>query len=84
MHVTSKGQVTIPHDLRALAGIKPNSEVIFSIENGKLVIAPKDDQGTRQDKQRLDRLTAALDKLQGTGDQTIDADDLAKLTRDRG
>ena len=37
MRVTSKGQVTIPRDLRELAGIEPNSEVIFTIEDGKLV-----------------------------------------------
>ena len=29
MRVTSKGQVTIPRDIRDLAGIKPNSEVVF-------------------------------------------------------
>ena len=83
MRVTSKGQVTIPRDLRQLAGIQPNSEVIFSIENGKLVVAPKIDPSAALERQRLDRLTAALDRLEGTGDQMLDADALMSLTRDR-
>jgi AbrB family looped-hinge helix DNA binding protein len=83
MRVTSKGQVTIPRDLRQLAGIEPNSEVIFSIENGKLVVAPKADPQATLERQRLDRLTAALDRLEGTGDQTLHADALMALTRDR-
>lgn len=83
MRVTSKGQVTIPRDLRELAGIKPNSEVIFSVENGKLVLAPKENPNSTIERQRLDRLTATLEKLENTGDQTIDADDLMAITRDR-
>lgn len=83
MRVTSKGQVTIPRDLRELAGIKPNSEVIFSVENGKLVLAPKENPNSTVERQRLDRLTATLEKLENTGDQTINADDLMAITRDR-
>jgi AbrB family looped-hinge helix DNA binding protein len=40
MRVTSRGQVTIPRDMRDLAGIAPNSEVIFSMEGGKFVVEP--------------------------------------------
>ncbi len=83
MRVTSKGQVTIPRDLRQLAGIEPNSEVIFSIENGKLVVAPKADPHAALERQRLDRLSAVLDRLEGTGDQRLNADALMALTRDR-
>ncbi|MCD2179939.1 AbrB/MazE/SpoVT family DNA-binding domain-containing protein [Rhizobium sp. C1] len=83
MRVTSKGQVTIPRDLRQLAGIEPNSEVIFSIENGKLVVAPKADPKAMPERQRLDRLMTTLDRLEGTGDQAINADGLMAMTRDR-
>ncbi|HWU61179.1 MAG TPA: AbrB/MazE/SpoVT family DNA-binding domain-containing protein [Ensifer sp.] len=83
MRVTSKGQVTIPRDLRQLAGIEPNSEVIFSIENGKLVVSPKADTKASPERARLDRLNAALDHLEGTGDQTLDAGALMAMTRDR-
>ncbi len=83
MRVTSKGQVTIPRDLRELAGIELNSEVIFSVEGGKLVIAPKNGKQELEDRGRLDRFMNALDRLEGTGDQTIDAEALMSMTRDR-
>lgn len=83
MRVTSKGQVTIPRDLRELIGIRPNSEVIFSIEGGKLVLAPKDGRVEIEDRARLDRFLATIEKLEGTGDQSIDAEALMAMTRDR-
>ena len=83
MRVTSKGQVTIPRDMRELAGIKPNSEVLFSIEAGKLTIVPKDAFAAAEEKARLSRFLETLDKLEGTGDQELDADALMSLTRDR-
>lgn len=83
MRVTSKGQVTIPRDLRELAGIGPNSEVIFSMEGGKLVISPKNGKIEIEDDQRLARFLAALDRIEGTGDQDVDADALMSITRDR-
>lgn len=83
MRVTSKGQVTIPRDLRELVGIEPNSEVVFTVENGKLTLAPKDNRHSDADRTRLAALMEALDALEGTGDQTIDADALMAMTRDR-
>ncbi len=83
MRVTSKGQVTIPRDLRELAGIELNSEVIFSVEGGKLVLAPKNGKQELEDRGRLDRFIHALDSLEGTGDQALDAEALMSLTRDR-
>jgi AbrB family looped-hinge helix DNA binding protein len=83
MRVTSKGQVTIPRDLRELTGIKPNSEVLFSIESGRLVVSPKHGDQPPADKQRLNRFLETLDRLEGTGDQQIDAEALAAMTRGR-
>jgi antitoxin PrlF len=83
MRVTSKGQVTIPRDLRELAGIDLNSEVIFSIEGGKLVLSPKNGKSEIEDRQRLDRFLDTLNRLKGTGDPSIDADALMSITRDR-
>ena len=83
MRVTSKGQVTIPRDMRELAGIKPNSEVLFSIEAGKLTIVPKDAAIAAEEKARLSRFLETLDRLEGTGDQALDAAALMSLTRDR-
>ncbi|MBX4927942.1 AbrB/MazE/SpoVT family DNA-binding domain-containing protein [Rhizobium binae] len=83
MRVTSKGQVTIPRDLRELAGIETNSEVIFSIENGKLVLSPKNGKQEIEDRGRLDRFLQTIRRLEGTGDQAINAEDLMSMTRDR-
>ena len=83
MRVTSKGQVTIPRDLRELTGIKPNSEVVFSIESGKLVLTPKGGGQEKADKNRLDQFLQTLERLEGTGDQDLNADALMALTRDR-
>ena len=83
MRVTSKGQVTIPRDLRELVGIEPNSEVIFTIEDGKLIVAPKKDSSRQEERHRLDEFMAALKRLEGTGDQDLDAETLMGMTRDR-
>lgn len=41
MKITSKGQVTIPQDIRERAGLHPLSEVSFELrENGDVVIRP--------------------------------------------
>lgn len=38
--VTAKGQVTIPVEVRAAMGVKPNSQVIVRLQAGKVVIEP--------------------------------------------
>ena len=38
--VTTKGQVTIPVDIRTLFHIRPNDRVDFSVENGRIVLTP--------------------------------------------
>lgn len=83
MRVTSKGQVTIPRDMRELSGIKPNSDVLFSIESGKLTITPKNAASAVEENARLNRFLQTLDRLEGTGDQELDAEALMSLTRDR-
>jgi antitoxin PrlF len=83
MRVTSKGQVTIPRDLRELVGIEPNSEVVFTVEDGRLMLAPKNGAETLREKKRLAGLMETLARLEGTGDQDVDADALMQMTRDR-
>lgn len=83
MRVTSKGQVTIPRDLRETFGIEPNTEVVFGIEGGKITIVAKGSESRASDRERLDRFLAALDRLEGTGDQKLDTDAVMTLTRDR-
>jgi len=38
--VTVKGQVTIPVELRKMLGVQPNSQVLVSLEAGRVVIKP--------------------------------------------
>jgi AbrB family looped-hinge helix DNA binding protein len=63
MRVSEKGQVTIPKDIRAAAGVLPGSEVSFSLDGGKIVITPVASP-VRND--RRDRLRAAAAKVHGT------------------
>ncbi len=83
MRVSSKGQVTIPRDLREIAGIEPNSEVVFGIEDGKITIVAKSGRRDAADRERLKRFLSVLDRLEGTGDQALDADAVMAMTRDR-
>lgn len=83
MRVSSKGQVTIPKDLRELAGIRANGEVVFSIEGTRLILEARDSAGRMEDRARLDRLMAALKRLEGTGDPAVSAEDVMRVTRDR-
>jgi AbrB family looped-hinge helix DNA binding protein len=46
MRITSKGQVTIPQEIREELGLHPNTEVEFTIERGRAVIRPKADKPT--------------------------------------
>lgn len=83
MRVTSKGQVTIPRDLRDLAGIQPNTEVVFALEDGKIVIFPKDNPRDAADRERLAGFLDALDRLEGSGDQSMTTAEVMAMTRDR-
>jgi AbrB family looped-hinge helix DNA binding protein len=83
MRVSEKGQITIPKNLRELAGIKPNGNVSIYLEGGRLVIETADRSVTEANKERLKRFMEALRKLGGTGDPSISADDVMRATRDR-
>ena len=36
--IMEKGQVVIPEDIRDQLGLKPGSEILFGIEDGKIII----------------------------------------------
>lgn len=66
MRVTSKGQVTIPKDIREHLGIKPGSEVAFvSGEDGVRLVAVNDDVSPEEKKRRF---RETLKRLEGTLD----------------
>ncbi len=73
MRITSKGQVTIPADIRQKAGLLPDTEVEFKLEGGKVVIrkAP----GPARRGRRL------LDAMRGKGTVRMTTDQIMALTR---
>ena len=69
MKVTSKGQVTIPRELRIKFGIDQNAEVDFAEEGGKIVLKLK---RRTQNPRRA---------LLGRGDVAMSTDEILSLTR---
>jgi len=63
MHVTEKGQVTIPKHIRVAAGVAPGSEVSFSLEGSKIVITP---MGTSVKDDRRAKLRVAAARVRAS------------------
>ena len=63
MHVTEKGQVTIPKHIRVAAGVAPGSEVSFSLEGSKIVMTPVA-TGVKDDRRA--KLRAAAARVRGS------------------
>lgn len=76
MRVTSKGQVTIPIDLRERLGILPHTEVEFVEDAGgvRIVKSGSDALGRRG--------KMAVEKLLGRATVGYSTDDIMALTRD--
>jgi AbrB family looped-hinge helix DNA binding protein len=57
MRITSKGQVTIPQEIREQCGLLPHTQVRFVVEDGRVLIekdAPESSRG-QEGLQRLRR-----------------------------
>jgi AbrB family looped-hinge helix DNA binding protein len=75
MRITSKGQVTIPADIRERAGLLPHTEVAFEMEGGVVRIVrlpPRSGQG---------RGARLVTHLRGRGDVAMSTDAIMALTR---
>ena len=70
VRVTSKGQVTIPQNVRDALGIRPGSDVVFELDGSgaRLVVDPA----------RARREVAAM---RGEGDVAMTTDEILALTR---
>lgn len=75
MRITSKGQVTIPAEIRERAGLLPNTEVEFEFDGKVVTIVRATDPGM---KSRGARIVA---HLRGRGDVTMTTDEIMALTR---
>jgi AbrB family looped-hinge helix DNA binding protein len=75
MRITTKGQVTIPVDIREKAGRLPNTEVEFNYDGKAVVLRP----ARRKTKPgRGDQLVA---HMRGRGDVKMTTDEILALTR---
>ncbi|QYF87477.1 AbrB/MazE/SpoVT family DNA-binding domain-containing protein [Brevundimonas sp. PAMC22021] len=75
MRITSKGQVTIPADIRAQAGLLPHTEVDFHYD-GNVVTVVRSGERTGGRGRRL------TEHMAGFGDRlTMSADEVMALTR---
>jgi len=75
MRITSKGQVTIPQQLRQQFGLLPHTEVEFLVVDGGLRIVPvqnpaSDDRGAR-----------IVRALRGRATVSMSTDEIMDLTR---
>ena len=74
MRITSKGQVTIPAEVREQAGLLPNTEVEISVRRGVVVLR----KATKSSPRRGRRLIALL---RGKGGRRMTTDEIMALTR---
>ncbi|MBS3763463.1 MAG: AbrB/MazE/SpoVT family DNA-binding domain-containing protein [Candidatus Brocadiia bacterium] len=72
MKITSKGQVTIPIDIREKAGLLPETEVEFRMEDGKVILTKRD--GNSRGRKLVER-------LKGKGSVSMTTDEIMALTR---
>ncbi len=72
MRVTSKGQVTIPQNVRETLGITPQSEIQFVEENGKYYIVKI---GSPEHK-------GTFSKFRGIANAKMSTNEILALTRD--
>ncbi len=76
MRITSKGQVTIPQEVRERLGLLPNTEVDFVVEAGAVRIVKS------ASARRATRGTAVLRRLrQPAGRVRMTTDEIMALTR---
>lgn len=71
MRVTTKGQVTIPRNVREFLGIVPGTDVEFQEDNGRFYIV----------KSSKDKTTSKFTKLRGIASAKMSTDEIMNLTR---
>jgi AbrB family looped-hinge helix DNA binding protein len=75
MRMTSKGQITIPIEIREKLGLLPNTEVEFEIDRDAVRVKKAARQGP------LSRGQALVDHMRGKGTRRITTDEIMRLTR---
>ncbi len=75
MRITSKGQVTIPVEIRERLGLLPDSEVEFAVEGNAVRI-----RKTRS-RQKRGRGRSIVERLRGKATGRMTTDQIMALTR---
>lgn len=73
MRVTTKGQVTIPRNVREILGITPESDIEFREDHGKFYIV----------KTTKPKTTNKFKKLRGIASAKMTTDEIMNLTREK-
>jgi antitoxin PrlF len=73
MRITTKGQVTIPAEIREQLGLLPNTEVLF--ETDGFVVTIRKVEGATRRGQRI------VDHLRGRATTRMTTDEIMALTR---
>ncbi len=73
MRVTTKGQVTIPRNIREKLGIMPETEIEFQEDNGRFYIV----------KTTQPKVTHKFRKLRGIATVKMTTDQILELTREK-
>ncbi len=76
MRITSKGQVTIPAEIRERAGLLPHTEVQFEFDGRAVRIV------RAKTKTKNGRGVRVVAHLRGRGDVAMSTDAIMALTRD--
>ena len=74
MRVTSKGQVTIPKEIRERFGLMPETEVEFIVVDGDLLVRKAGTRGKSAGEKLVER-------LRGRGQLNMTTDEILALTR---
>lgn len=73
MRLTTKGQVTIPRDIREHLAVAPHDEVDFIVKDGQVILVKSD--------RSADRFREHLKKIRGKGTVGMSTDEIMRLTR---
>ena len=72
MRVTSKGQVTIPQDIRRKADIQPGTEVEFKQDKGRIYLVKQKSAGDERSR---------FARVRGSATLKMTTDEIMALTR---
>lgn len=73
MKITSKGQVTIPKEIREELGLLPATEVEFEVEGDTVRLYKSEEENPRGEE--------LVERMRGTSDGSMSTDEIMELTR---